>query len=270
MNDLISINLTTFNRCELLPRAINGVLEQTYQNWELIIVDDHSQDDTQNILQDYRKKDKRIKVFRHPHNKGNAQARNTALKNSRGKYIAFLDDDDQWVDRNKLKKQIKVFDDSIDPRLAIVCTSVNIIDSQSRKTAQLVKAPSDLNKHILGGNGIIYSPTVLTKRSLMTAVGGFDKSMVRGVDSEFYRTCIIKFNLKVYFLPDITTNIYEHKGSRLTPVKTFKSVKISMKTNLYLLSKYFYQYLKNPKIAMKRLRNIILSPAIYLKQKLVN
>lgn len=253
---IISVNLTTFNREHLLPRAITSVLKQTFSNWELIVVDDASTDSTKQLLIDYANKDKRIKPFFHLKNRGNAAARNTALKNSSGEYIAFLDDDDQWLDKNKLTKQLEIFNKFNAPLLAISCTGVNLINSNGQVTRKLVKSPKNLHKHILKGNGIIFSPTVMTRRSIMVAVGGFDENMPRGVDSEFFRTCIIKHGLKIHFLKDITTNVFEHSGTRLTPSNSPKAIRNSLKANTYLFYKYLPEYLNNPLCAWIRIKII--------------
>jgi glycosyltransferase involved in cell wall biosynthesis len=90
---LVSIILPTFNRADLLPRAINSVLAQTYPHWELIIWDDGSMDKTEEIVRSY--KDGRLKYF-YDDNHGVAYACNRAIEASHGKYLAFLDSDDEW------------------------------------------------------------------------------------------------------------------------------------------------------------------------------
>lgn len=91
---MITIVLPTYNRADLLPRAINSVIDQTYPNWELIIWDDGSTDSTAEILSTFQ--DERIKYY-FDENHGAAYARNRALEKARGKYIAFLDSDDTWT-----------------------------------------------------------------------------------------------------------------------------------------------------------------------------
>ncbi len=95
-NPLISIIMPTYNRIQTLPASISSVLQQTYTNWELIVVDDRSTDDTKALISDYEKKDPRIRYLYNIRKKGPAAARNLGIENSRGEYLAFLDSDDEW------------------------------------------------------------------------------------------------------------------------------------------------------------------------------
>lgn len=93
MPDLISCIIPTYNRAHLLKDAIEGTIRQTYENWELIIIDDRSTDKTEETVGMYREKDGRIKYYKNP-GKGANSARNYGIKVAKGEYIAFLDDDD--------------------------------------------------------------------------------------------------------------------------------------------------------------------------------
>lgn len=94
---LISVNITTYNRAKQLVRYVEAVKKQSYPNMEIIIVDDNSTDNTQTVIDPYLQ-DPRFLYIKHKINKGNAAARNTAWRNSKGEYIAFMDDDDIWID----------------------------------------------------------------------------------------------------------------------------------------------------------------------------
>lgn len=107
-NDLISIIIPTYNRVAVLPNAINSILNQTYQNWELIIVDDHSTDNTTKLLESFLQQDSRIMLVTNTHLKGPAGARNCGIEHAKGKYLAFLDSDDQWLNMH-LSESIHAF-----------------------------------------------------------------------------------------------------------------------------------------------------------------
>jgi len=106
MPPLVSIILPTFNRADLLPRAINSVLAQTYPDWELLIWNDGSKDNTEKVIKSY--KDYRIRLFSLD-NHGKSYALNRAIKHSKGELIAFLDDDDQWTPQ-KLELQVQALE----------------------------------------------------------------------------------------------------------------------------------------------------------------
>lgn len=106
MNPVISIIMPVFNSSTTIANSVESVLAQTYKKFELIIVDDCSQDDSLLIAKQYAEKDKRIKVIKLEKNSGAAVARNTAIAAANGRYIAFLDSDDLWLSK-KLELQIK-------------------------------------------------------------------------------------------------------------------------------------------------------------------
>lgn len=106
MEPLVSIITPLYNSEKYIAETIESVLAQTYSNWEMIIVDDCSKDNGARIVEEYQKKDKRIKLYWNEINKGVSYTRNRAIDLSQGKYIAFLDSDDLWK-KEKLEKQIK-------------------------------------------------------------------------------------------------------------------------------------------------------------------
>lgn len=108
-NSLVSIISPTYNCGRFIAKTIESVLAQTYQNWELLIVDDCSTDNTKEVVARYA--DPRIKYHCLEHNSGAAVARNTALKMAKGRWIAFLDSDDLWLPE-KLEKQIRFMTDN--------------------------------------------------------------------------------------------------------------------------------------------------------------
>lgn len=104
MNDLVSIIMPSYNTAKYIAKSIESVTAQTYTNWELIIVDDCSMDETDYIVSDFLK-DSRIRYLKNKENSGAAISRNRALREAKGRWIAFLDSDDIWV-KDKLEKQI--------------------------------------------------------------------------------------------------------------------------------------------------------------------
>lgn len=103
MDELVSIIMPSYNTAAYIKDSIQSVLNQTYSNWELIIIDDCSTDNTKNVLEEIQ--DRRIRVYKNEKNWGAAVCRNIALRKANGRWIAFLDSDDLWKP-DKLKKQV--------------------------------------------------------------------------------------------------------------------------------------------------------------------
>ena len=104
-NSLVSIIMPSYNSEKFIANSIDSIISQTYQNWELIIVDDVSSDNSNDIIESYIKKNDCVKLIKLDKNSGPAIARNRAIKEAQGRYIAFLDADDLWMPQ-KLEKQI--------------------------------------------------------------------------------------------------------------------------------------------------------------------
>src|SRR5690554_2344188 len=123
---LVSIVMPAYNAEKYIGAAIDSVIAQTYQNWELIVVDDASNDNTASVIEEYTKKDIRVKYHRLHENSGAAIARNTAIELAHGKYMAFLDSDDTWFPE-KLSKQISFMENN---NYLFTCTSYTKIDEK--------------------------------------------------------------------------------------------------------------------------------------------
>lgn len=133
---MVSIIMPSYNSESYIAASITSVIHQTHQDWELIIVDDASQDNTCNIVLGLSKKDKRIKLIPQTRNLGAGTARNTAIKAAKGNYIAFLDSDDIWKP-NKLKKQLEYMQSK---DIAICFSSYELIDEKGKPLHKIVEA----------------------------------------------------------------------------------------------------------------------------------
>lgn len=140
MSDLVSIIMPSYNTAQYIEKTIESVMEQTYTNWELIIVDDCSSDNTEKIVKGI--KDERIKFFKNERNSGAAISRNRALQLARGRWIAFLDSDDIWVPE-KLEKQIAFMEDN---NIAFSYTNYEIIDESGKEQRIKVTGPKRITK----------------------------------------------------------------------------------------------------------------------------
>lgn len=141
MRELVSIITPSYNTANFIGKTIESVLEQTYQNWEMIIVDDCSQDNTDEVVQQYLF-DKRIKYIKNEVNSGAAVSRNRGLQEARGRWIAFLDSDDLW-DTNKLEKQVYFM---ISKNVYFSYTNYEEIDESGKARNIILTGPSKISK----------------------------------------------------------------------------------------------------------------------------
>lgn len=139
--DLVSIITPVFNGENFIEQSINSVINQTYLNWELIIVDDASTDDTVKIVEMYMRKDKRIRFFKNQTNKGVDKSREKAFLNAKGRFIAFLDADDIWMKR-KLEKQVKYM---LENNYYFTFTDYYMFNDGSNKPFSLVHVPNEID-----------------------------------------------------------------------------------------------------------------------------
>lgn len=160
--ELCSVVMPAYNSEKYIAEAIESVIKQTYKNWELIIVNDASKDATEEIVKIYQEKDRRIKLISLTENQGVANARNTAIQNAKGRYIAFLDADDYW-NKEKLQKQIQILQTS---NADITYTAYLMIDEVGQ-TIKKRNVKELLNlKDLLKENSIIFSSVVCKKESI--------------------------------------------------------------------------------------------------------
>lgn len=152
MNELVSIISPCFNSSKYISYAITSVLNQTYLNWELIIVDDKSTDNSVEIIHKFCVNDKRIKLIELFENSGSASTpRNVAINEAKGRYIAFLDSDDMWHP-SKLEEQLKIFENE---DVAIVYSNYFKMGENTVSERRIVTAPKWVNyKKLFYGNVI--------------------------------------------------------------------------------------------------------------------
>lgn len=154
--ELVSIVVPVYNSEKFIKETINTVKEQTYTNWELLLVNDCSTDNSKNIIQEY-KEDERIKLIDLKENSGAAVARNEGIKQAEGKYVAFLDADDFWLP-NKLEKQIKFMQDN---QFSFTYTGYEFTDEDGNKTGKIVNVPENITYKQALKNTTIFTSTVI-------------------------------------------------------------------------------------------------------------
>ena len=136
---LVSVIMPMYNAAKVLSESIESVINQTYTSWELIVIDDSSNDDSMSIAQSYASRDGRIRVLSNPHHNGMPSApRNFGIAAAKGRYIAFLDSDDLWHP-DKLRQQLPLFD--AHPSAAIVFSDYEKMSEDGTRNNRVVRAP---------------------------------------------------------------------------------------------------------------------------------
>ena len=178
MNEpLVSIITPVYNAERFLSETIKSVKEQTYKNWELLLVDDCSKDNSAKIIKEFKKHDDRIKYIKLEKNSGASISRNTGIKNAKGRFIAFVDSDDLW-EPEKLEIQISYM---LEKNLGFTFTSYRYMKENGVKTNKVAKAPFKINYNGLLKNTIIGCSTVVIDREI---IGEFEMPLVkRGQDT---------------------------------------------------------------------------------------
>lgn len=211
----VSVIITTFGIPEKLERAINSVLNQTYKNIELIVVDDNNPTSegriaVESIMKKYtcQKTDMEIKYIKHAQNMNGSAARNTGIKNSTGKYIAFLDDDDIYLP-DRIEFSVEKMDENKD--LIGICVGVahsygkKIIGISQMSANTILSAKMILLDQMSIGTG----SNIFLKRRIVLDVGGFDINFARFQDLEFMirvsRLGKVLFAEKILIVKDGTT-----------------------------------------------------------------
>lgn len=181
---LVSVMMPTYNGASYLREAIDSVLKQTYQNWELIIVDDGSTDETPDILHEYSRLDARIKPYRIAHG-GRGIARNKCLKEASGKYIAVCDSDDVSLP-NRFKLHVDFLE--LHPDIGVVSAQPLFFHGKNPPTRSVTypESPDDIKSQFDNGKmGICHSASMF-RRELIDKVGDYSDECLRAQDLEFF------------------------------------------------------------------------------------
>lgn len=166
----VSVNLLTKNRAALLPKALASITAQSFSNYEVVIVNDGSSDNTADVLKDLALQD--FKIISHAASVGITQSRQEALLASRGEYIAILDDDDEWIDKEKLKKQVEYLDVHQDCVLVgggRISVKNEVVDNKFRP-----QSDGQIRRSMLFRNNF-FTSTVMFRHKAALKAGGFIK-----------------------------------------------------------------------------------------------
>ena len=191
---LVSIIMPTYNCGSFIKKTIESVLNQTYKNWELIIVDDCSKDNTEEVVK--KIKDKRIKYYKLKQNSGAAVARTESMKKAKGYYMAFLDSDDLWYPE-KLEKQIKFMEDN---NYDFTCTAYEQIDEKDNLLEKIIKVKKKANYNRILLDCPVGNSTVMYN---VDKLGKFEVPNIRKRNDDALWLQIIKKAKYIYGMDDI-------------------------------------------------------------------
>nr|ARJ58042.1 glycosyltransferase [Streptococcus suis] len=203
---LVSIVMPTYNCGRYISKTIESILEQTYQNWELIIVDDQSTDNTKDIVGGYVESDSRIMYHLLPENSGAAVARTEAMKKSKGEFIAFCDSDDLWHP-SKLSKQLDYMEKN---NIFFSCTSYEQIDENGFPLGKIVKSVKKVSYNRLLLDCPVGNSTVMYNVSKM---GKFEVPNIRKRNDDALWLKMLKVEPYIHGIPDVLMQYRIRKNS---------------------------------------------------------
>lgn len=244
---VVSAIITTFNRAAFLKEAAESVLKQSFEDIELLILDNSSTDNTEDVARSFN--DNRIRYIKHePMNI--SQARNLGVREATGRYVAFLDDDDQWLPC-KTEEQLKVFEKN-DSDLAMVYGGYIKTDTQGREF--------DVRKPTMRGRilrvmlnqsapftGSASNPMI--RKSAIDELGGYNNEVVTGEDWELYLRLAEKHDIDFTDAPVV--RICSHSGPRLCD-----KLEEQAQLELMLLARFSYVFEKDRKLMSYYLQRI--------------
>jgi glycosyltransferase involved in cell wall biosynthesis len=209
----VSVIIPTCNRAEFLRSAIESVLMQTFSDFEIIVSDDKSTDHTREVIKGF--KDKRIKYVRNKGNKGPSATRNTGIFKSEGEYIAFLDDDDEWLP-DKLQKQVELLNIS-QSNICGVYSKSSMIDRSTGKIISINPENDEMKGNLLYQLAIknpIHTPTVVIRKRCLEKVGSFDETISYMEDRDLWIRLSMHWDFE--YIPEPLVRVYIHGNAHLS------------------------------------------------------
>ena len=251
----VSAIITTYNRAGLLPRAVNSILAQTFTDYEIIIVDDCSMDNTQEVIAGFS--DPRIRSFKHEQNKGQAAARNTGISHAIGEFVAFLDDDDEWLEF-KLEKQVDSLDSS-PPSVGVIYGWMNWIDDSSGQVTRPRHSTmsGDVFDAALSMDAPCSADSMLARTSAVREVGGFDERLRTHEDRMF--ACRMAQRYEFAVLPEIIAIAHTGHGKTQTTKPTRERFRVAADSTRTFIDAFTEEFQGRPEVHSRVLRRLAIS-----------
>ncbi len=191
----VSVVVTTFNRAHLLERAVRSVFDQSYSNFDIHVVDDASDDETREVTEAMLAGWNDAHYHRHDHHKGLAAARNTGISQSDGRYIAFLDDDDEWKGdclEKRVELLMKLSPQEREKTGVVYCGSEIHIVYEGRVTYGLPRVEGNIKEYICANELSTVTSSQMFSRAALEDVCGFDENLCSSIDHDIWMILAVK------------------------------------------------------------------------------
>jgi len=267
MNDrpLVTVGICAYNSEAFIRDTINSVLRQTYQNLEIIIVDDCSKDNTVDVIKEYE--DKRIKLIELPQNMHVCNAANTYFRNANGKYIAPIGHDDMWKE-DKIEKQVQFMEEYSE--CSVCYTWADLIDENNNNVNNVFTAVTErfqtnnrerekwVRDLILHGNTLC-APSAMIRKEIIDEIGAYDYSLVQLQDYDLWLRILMKSD--IYILEDKLTlyRRFVHSDANLSADSNEKNRRVINETN-YVIDRIIEKI--DDDLFLKAFRNELLNSSI--------
>lgn len=237
-NPAVSVIIPVYNRSHVIERAVQSVLNQTCQDFEVIIIDDASSDNTWKKLD--KLNDKRIRKIRNRKNRGPAGSRNIGIREARGKYIAFLDSDDEWLPQ-KIEKQVQVLEATSSEVGVVYSGTWRIMGDEKYyiPSSKIAQKEGNVYSSYLSGKYLVYTSAAVIKKACFKKVGFLDESFPAVAEWDLWIRISKHYNFK--YIPEPLVTSYFTPGSMATHYP------INFKATRMILEKHFSEIKKSRK-----------------------
>jgi glycosyltransferase involved in cell wall biosynthesis len=249
---VVSVILPTYNHAGFIPKSISSVLSQSWTDLELIIVDDGSTDNTEELVRSVS--DPRLSYYKFPHEGHTGRLKNFAIAQSRGDLVAFIDADDFWVE-SKLEKQVNAF--AVNPEMGFSVTDVIIFEEETIQSKSTYKRPvgfeiTDLFSLLKQSRFLIYPSSLVIRKSCLNITGYFDETLLSG-DYNFNMRLAYHFKAGVFFESLVWRRIHPSNLSHRIRVENYQEYTDTFRylyANKMVEKKYLNKALRNSNLKL--------------------
>lgn len=263
MKAIVSVIVPTFQRSDKLPDAINSILNQSYKNVEIIVVDDNDPDskyrkETEIVMNKYMEQG--VIYLKQDKNKGACASRNIGIQSAQGEYIGFLDDDDIWLN-NKLEKQLNVFENNEFKQIGIVfCRRYSFDLEGNRLEKRKLKLPRGWIFNELLTHNYISTPVALVKKRCFENVGLFDENFKSRQDHDMFLRICQKYQAD--FVDESLVGMLVH------PIRISRNIESKIQGWKYFIQKWNTKIDKRQKKLLNQKCNLELGKIYYISDKM--